>query len=176
MIIIIGNVISLIACIIMVISGYIQSKNKILRLQSIQIGLSAVACCVLSAYSGMIINILSVFRNILAQKNKLSWSYKILILSITVTLSIIATLLKSIAISYIDWVGFVPLFSTVTYTLLMDKLDGISFKYLVIFTMVVWIIHDFFSKNYVSVFFNIMNIITSFIAIYKLSRNKKACE
>lgn len=171
--IIIGNIISLIACVIMVISGYIKSKNTTLTLQTIQIGLSAVSCFILTAYSGMIINLLSVPRNILAQKNKLKLSYKILLLFLTISLSCIVTLQKSKAQGYLEWIGFVPLISTITYILLMDKLDDLNFKWLVIFTMIVWIIHDFVIKNYVSVIFNVLNIVTSLIAIHNIKIDKQ---
>lgn len=168
--VLIGNIISFIACVIMVISGYIKSKDKTLTLQTIQIALSAVSCLFLSAYSGAIINLLSVPRNILAQKNKLSMKYKIVLLTATVGLSCSVTLYTGLKQGYIEWIGFVPLISTVTYMLLMDKLNEINFKKLIIFTMIVWIIHDAGVKNYVSVVFNTLNIITSYIAIYRIRK------
>lgn len=171
--IVIGNAIAFIACILMVISGGIKDKGKTIFVQTIQIFLNAIACLFLKAYSGMIINLFSIPRNILAYKNKLTTKAKIILLSFIVTISVYVTIQKSIAQGFIEWIGFVPLVSTITYMLLMDKLEGEKFKFLVMFTMFVWIIHDWFVKDYVAVVFNIFNVITSTSAIIRIRRENK---
>lgn len=168
-----ANSISLVACTLMVLSGCIQSKKKTLTLQTIQIGLSAVSYGILMAYPGMIINLLSLPRNILAQKNKLYFRYKITLLIVTITLSFIFAIQNDNGQKYVDWIKLIPLVSTIAYTLLMDKVNDINFKRLVIFTMIIWITHDFAVQNYVSVAFNTMNIMTSLSAIYRLTNISK---
>lgn len=166
--IIIGNLVSLFASMVWVASGYAKTRNRTLTLQTVNVGLNALSCLILTAYSGAVINLISVPRNILAQKGKLKTSYKIVILFLIISLSCVVTLQKSKAQGYLEWIGFVPLIATTSYTVLMDKLEGISFKFLVIFTLVVWSVHDFVVKNYVAVLFNILNIFTSVLAIYRI--------
>lgn len=62
--IIIGNIIALIASIIMVYSGFLKQKKTILYTQTIQIGLSVLSNIVLGGITGAIINALSCVRNI----------------------------------------------------------------------------------------------------------------
>ena len=72
MYIIIGNIIALIASIIMVYSGFLKQKKTILFTQTIQISLSVLSNIVLGGITGAIINALSCIRNILCYKEKLT--------------------------------------------------------------------------------------------------------
>ena len=74
-----GNIIALIASILMVYSGIIKNKKKIIYVQSIQIGLFIISNLVLNGISGVIINSLNFVRNILCYKDKLDIKLKIII-------------------------------------------------------------------------------------------------
>lgn len=65
MLLIIGNVIALIAALMMVYSGVLNSKKKILFIQTIQIGLSVISNIILGGITGAIINSISLVRNIM---------------------------------------------------------------------------------------------------------------
>lgn len=148
----------------MVISGYIKSKQKTLIWQTIQIGLMVVSNLVLGAYTGVITNAISVPRNILAYKEKLNWYFKILIIASITGFSILFN--KN------GLIGLAPLLATIPYTILMDKLKPIAFKVLIIYTLIFWLIYDFYVQNYVSAAFDFGTIITSFIAIIRLNKEK----
>ena len=64
----IGNIVALVASIIMVYSGYLKQKNKILYAQTMQIGLSVLSNIILGGITGAIINAISCVRNILCYK------------------------------------------------------------------------------------------------------------
>lgn len=160
----IGNLISLVASVIMTTSGFFKSQKKTLFWQSIQISLNALSCFVLKAYSGAIVNCLSLPRNILAYKEKLTPPVKLIIGIITVVLSVI---FNSTGI-----IGYLPIISTVVYISLMDKLKDAPFKLLVIFTLILWGIHDFYVKNYVQSFFDVACIVTSAIAIWRIRKEQ----
>lgn len=160
----IGNIVALIASILMVIGGYIKSKEKTLFVQTIQITLNTISCFVLGAISGSVVNLLSIPRNILAYKNKLTFPIKLIILLSTTTLSIY--------VNKNGIIGYLPIISTIIYILLMDKLKEDHFKMLIIFTLILWGIHDFMVKSYVSSIFDVISIITSFIAIYRIRKDK----
>lgn len=63
--IIIGNIIALIASILMVYSGILKEKKKILYVQTILIGLFIIGNLVLGGITGAIINALGCIKNIL---------------------------------------------------------------------------------------------------------------
>ena len=164
--VIIGNAISVIACIILAISGYVKDKNKTLTLQAVQFSLSAAVCVILGAVSGAVINILCIPRNILAQKNKLGLASKVIISTLTA--------LFSLVFNTKGWIGIIPIVPTILYTFLLDKLDEEDFKKLVIFLMTFWTVHDFLIQSYVSTVFNVINIITSAVAIYRIRKDKRS--
>lgn len=160
--IIIGNVIALIASLIMVYSGAIKNKKKILYFQSIQIGLSVISNIVLGGITGAIINALSFIRNILCYKDKLGLKEKVIITFLAVILSIL--------FNNLEIIGYLPLISTVTYLWLMNTKDVIKFKYLIIFTMVLWSLYDLIIKSYTSFVFDIFTIVTNIISIIQINK------
>lgn len=164
--IIIGNIIALIASIIMVYSGFLKQKKTILYAQTIQIGLSVLSNIVLGGITGAIINALSCVRNILCYKDKLDLKAKIILIFLATTLSLM--------FNNLGVIGLFPVISTITYILLMNTKDIIKFKWLIIFTMLMWLIYDLFIKSYTSAIFDFMNIVANIISIIQIGlQNKK---
>ena len=159
---IIGNIIALIASILMVYSGIIKKKKKIILVQTIQIGLSGISNLVLGGFTGAIINAINLFRNILSYKEKLALKEKIIIIILSVTLSLI--------FNNLGIIGLLPIISTVTYVSLMTTKNVVKFKLLIIFTMLMWGIYDFYIKSYTSAAFDLTNIVANIIAIYQLKK------
>lgn len=158
--IIIGNIIALIASLLMVYSGILKKKEKIIYIQTIQIGMSVISNIILGGITGAIINCISCIRNILCYKEKLKNKEKIILTVVSVALSLY--------FNNLGIIGILPLISTVTYTLLMDIKDVIKFKKLIIFTMIMWLIYDVYIKSYSSAIFDFMNIVTNIFSIYKI--------
>jgi hypothetical protein len=61
-----------------------------------------------------------------------------------------------------------PVVSTVVYILFMDIKDVRKFKYLTIFTMIMWMSYDLYIKGYVAGVFDGFCIITNVIALIQL--------
>lgn len=162
--ILIGNIIALVASLIMVYTGILKNKKKIIYLQTVQIGLSVISNIVLGGISGAIINGISCIRNVLCYKGMLTTVFKILIVIISITLTL---LFNNLGI-----IGLLPLISIVLYTLFMDTKKVITLKLLIIFTMIMWLLYDFHIKSYTSSLFDLLTIITNVIALNQL-RNKR---
>lgn len=158
--IIIGNIIALIASLLMVYSGLIKNKDKFIYIQTIYIGLLVISNLVLGGFTGAIINFISCFRNILCYKNKLHNKEKLLI--------IIPSILLSLYFNNLGIIGLLPVIYVVVYTLFMNIKDIIKFKKLVIFTSILWLIYDICIKSYTSAIFDFLTIITNIFAIFKL--------
>ena len=165
MTLIIGNTIALIASIIMVYSGYIKPKKKIVLFQSIQIGLSVISNLVLNGISGAIINALSFVRNILCYKDRLDFKAKIIITILAIGLTL--------NFNNLGLIGLLPLVSTVFYLWLMTVKDVVKFKFLIIFTMILWSIYDFTIKSYTACIFDILTIFTNFYSIIRIRSKYK---
>lgn len=164
-IIIIGNFIALIASILMVYSGYVKEKKKILFFQTTQIALSIISNIVLGGITGAIINTLSFIRNVLCYNDKLKIIAKIILSILAISLSLI---FNNLGI----W-GILPLISTITYLWLMDVKDVIKFKILIIFTMVLWFMYDMRIMSYTSAIFDLGTAFTNIISIIQIKNKKK---
>jgi hypothetical protein len=68
---IVGNIIALIAAVIMMYTGYVKNKKKIIFLQTVQIGMSVISNLVLGGISGAVVNAVSCVRNIVCYKTDL---------------------------------------------------------------------------------------------------------
>lgn len=162
--IVIGNIIALIASLLMLYSGYIKKKQKILFIQTIQIGLSVLSNVVLGGISGAIINALSLLRNVLCYKEKLNKVWKLILI-------ILSTIL-TLKFNNLGIIGLLPVVSMVVYTILIDLKNVIKFKYLILFTMTMWLIYDIYIMSYTAAIFDLGTIIANIIAVIQIKRNK----
>ena len=163
--IIIGNIVALIASFVMVYSGLVKVKKKIIYVQSIEILLYTISNAILGGITGVITNIVSLIRNILCYKDKLNIPLKLIITIVAITLSIL--------FNNLGLIGLLPLISTVTYIWLIDLKNVINFKILMIFTLLLWTIYDFTIKSYTGTFFNMFTIITNIISMISIKKNKR---
>ena len=164
MTVIIGNIFSLIACIIMVISGYAKSKKRTILGQTIQIPFDVAACVMLGAVSGAIICALAIPRNILAYKDKMGLGAKLILLIVTLPLSYM--------FNTKGWIGLLPIVATTIYIVFMGENGDTKYKIVAIISTAFWCAHDFLVQGYVAAIFDFGTIITSFIAIYRIQKDK----
>jgi len=160
MIYVVGNVIAFIAALIMVYSGLMKNKKKIIYAQSLQLGLISISDLIMGGITGAIVNLVSCIRNILCYKNKLNITAKILITLITTILSI--------KFNNLGFIGLLPLISTIVYIWTMDTKNVIKLKIVIIFTMITWFIYEMTIKLYISAIFDIANIIANILTIKKI--------
>ena len=68
----------------------------------------------------------------------------------------------------LEYIGLLPLISTVSYIWLMNIKDVRKFKLLIIFTMLMWLIYDVVIKSYTSAIFDFMNIIANMLTLLQI--------
>lgn len=163
--IIIGNIIAFFGSILMVVSGYVKSKKIALFIQAIELSLFTAACFCLGAISGAIVNMISIPRDILVYKDKLNLTTKFIIWITTVGLSI--------WFNDAGLIGYLPIMSTTIYTFWLDRVDKINFKILTIVAISFWVVYDFIFKAYVGCTFDLLTVIASSIAIYRIHKDNK---
>ena len=166
--ILIANAIALIASLLMVYTGYIKKKEKILFFQTIQIGLSVISNLILGGITGAIINALGLIRNILCYKEKLNKIAQIILIILSIVLGVYFNNLALI--------GLLPIISNVVYIVFMNIKDVIKFKYLIIFTMTMWLVYDIYIMSYTSAVFDLGNIIANIISIIQIKKSTKKGE
>ena len=162
--VIIGNIIALIGSLLMVYSGLIKKKKKIIYVQTVQMIMFVISNIILGGITGIITNIFGCIRNILCYKNKLKNREK-LILAIVISGF-------SLFFNNLGFIGLLPVISTVTYTLLIGQKDVIKLKILIVSTTFLWFFYDIHIQSYTSALFDFMTITTNTISIYKLHSSK----
>lgn len=159
---ILGNAIMLIASIVMVASGLVKNKKKLLTAQTIQIIIAAIGNGVLGSYSGMTSNFLSGFRNVLEYNKKLT--------NFTKSLIIVALIILTICFNDIGIIGWLPTISCVIFTIFVTIENIIVLKNIIIFCNILWTIHDFYIMAYTAMIFDILYILANIISIIKIKK------
>ena len=162
--IIIGNTIAFVAAILMVYTGLVLRKNKILILQIIQMFLLMISNLILGGITGAISNVIGCIRNYLCYKDKMNTITKMLIIIITTAISLY--------FNNLGIIGLLPIMSTILYTWLIDSKNIIYFKLSIVITMIMWCIYDFNIKSYIMMVIDFLTVITTSISIYKLRKKK----
>lgn len=163
--IIVGNIIALVASLLMVYSGLLKKAKDVIFVQSIQVALFAASNIVLGGISGAIVNILNLVRNVLFYNDKLSKLAKIILSILTIILCVY--------FNNLGIIGYLPLISAISYLWLMDVPDAKKFKYLNIFTLVLWVIYDLYILSFAAAIFDFATIITNIIAVIRLSKKAR---
>lgn len=158
----IGNVVALIAALVLIYTGILTDKKKIIFYQIINMLLYAISNIILGGIIGFINNLLSIIRNILCYKDKLGIKEKCIIT--------LVTMLITIKFNNLNFIGILPSISTILYLWFMDTKDIKKFKVLIIFVMLFWCIYDFVIKSYVSSLFDFMSVIVNFYSLVKISK------
>lgn len=163
MIVLIGNLFSLIGCSLMVLSGLIKEKKNILTVQCIQFTFMGLANLTLGAFSGLIANIISLARNVVFTKRDTSFILKIIFILLQVILSIKKEML---------WVDWLPVIACVTFTWIIDTPSEITLKKVTLFCLICWVIYDFSYLNYVGFSFDLFSIASNIIGIWIIKKEQ----
>lgn len=162
--VIIGNIISLIACTVMVLIGFIKNKNRFLAMQILQFALNAVSRLFLGAVGGAIGSIISLVRNIIIAKWKCTKWLKFALIAIQILLSA-----GTFTLNPITWL---PILAAGTFTWYIDTDDVMRFKWVVIITAVMWAVYDLYHLNFVSVWFDAFTVASNGWSMIQIKREK----
>ena len=122
--------------------------------------IAVISNLVLGSFSGMISNLIGCMRNILCYKNKLGLKEKVIIC--------IVLIVFTVYFNNLGFIGYLPLLSTVLYTMFIDIKNITAFKWLIVVTLLMWVVHDLYIKSYVYVLFDLGAIITNLISIIEI--------
>lgn len=159
-----GNIVALIASMLMVYSGSVNNRKKIIYIQTVQILAFTLSNLILGGFTGAIVNLISLVRNVLCYKDKLTNDKKLIL--------ILFCIIFSLCFNNLGFLGLLPLISTVVYTCFMDVKNTIKLKLLIIFTMILWLIYDTLIRSYTSAIFDVFSIIANSVTIYQLYHKK----
>ena len=160
----IGNAISMIGCLIMVLIGFLKKKNHILIAQCVQCLFMGVGNLTLGGVSGFICNVVTILRNLVFVKFKNTTFLKVFFILLQLVLSI-----STLSAGFISWL---PLIAAALFTWCMDTKSAAKLKICILCTQVMWLTYDLSYLNYVASAFDVMTMISNIIGLYMVTRKK----
>lgn len=158
----IGNLVSMVGCILMVAIGFVRNKERVLTLQCFQFGILGLSNLILGAVSGFISGMVSVARNLIFPRVKGGLWLKLLFVNI----QLIFTLLAGVD----GVISLLPLLAGVLFTWCMDVRSDAQLKIVIIAAQILWAIHDYAYRNYVAFTFDLLTIASNAFGILLLKR------
>ena len=158
----IGNLISLAGCILMVATGFVKKKERILALQCVQFAILGAAHLVLGAVSGFISCVISIVRNLILPRVRSTFWLKagFILLQILLTLS---------AGSFAP-IELLPILAAVLFTWFLDTKDPVLFKTVIILAQVMWLVYDLWYGNFTAAAFDVLTVGSNLAGIRMLRR------
>lgn len=140
---IIGNILALLAVICMAVSVVKRSKKDLIYWQSLDTVFFIASTVVLSSYSAVVTNTVSLIRNIFAYKGFLTKTLTWVFCFLSV---VIGLFLNNRGV-----IGWLPVIATLQYTVcLYITKNEQQMRYALIFNLIFWLVHDSYIQSYPS--------------------------
>lgn len=161
----IGNAIALAGCVLMVAIGFLKKKEQILGAQCVQFALMGAGNLVLGAMSGVISNAVSIARNLVLAKVENNAWVKVAFIAAQTALTVMFG-----GTGLIEWL---PVIAVVVYTWFLDIQNPVVFKLMIIGLQVLWVVYDFYYRNYVAFAFDLFTIASTTVGIFMIRKEAR---
>lgn len=159
----IGNAVTFIGAIVMVLMGLIKTKRNFLIAQCVQCAIMGVGNLILGGVTGFVTNLVTITRNLFSIKKEIKTVHKLIFIAIQ--------LLFGAIWNNLGLIGWMPVFAGCIFTWFLDIKSDLGLKLIVIVTQMLWIIFDVSIQNYVSVTMDIFSLISNTIGIIMIKRS-----
>ena len=160
----IGNAISMIGCLVMVLIGFLKRKHHILIAQSVQCLFMGMGNLLLGGISGFVCNMVTIVRNLVFLKVPNTAFLKVFFILLQFVLSI-----GSLSSGLVSWL---PLLAAVLFTWCMDTKSETKLKICILTTQVMWLTYDLHYLNFVASAFDVATMISNCIGLYMICKKK----
>lgn len=161
-VLLIGNAVSTVGCLIMVGIGFLKRKQHILLAQSVQCLFMGAGNLILGGVSGFICNVVTIARNLVFAKWDVTLPLKLFFIALQVVLS-----LGSLGDGLICWL---PILAAAVFTWFLDTKSEARLKVVILFTQVMWLIYDIHYRNYVATTFDVLTMCSNLIGFFMVRR------
>lgn len=161
---VLGNAISMIGCLIMVAIGLLKKKSHILIAQSVQCCFMGFGNLILGGVSGFICNIVTIIRNLVFVKHRVTTGLKLFFIGLQLLLS-----LGSLSTNLVTWL---PLVSAALFTWFLDTASAAKLKIVILCTQVMWLVYDLYYRNYVAAAFDVMTMVSNLVGFFMVRKAK----
>lgn len=162
----IGNILCFIAATIMMLMGMIKDRIKFIEAQSVMNIVYVAAYAFLRGTSGVIVNIVTLTRNIICLKWKMTTPIKLIF--------IIGQVILGIIFGNSGIIAWFPVLSCSLFTWYMDCEEPVKLRIVIIVTQLLFLMYDWTVKAYTGFAFDILATITNTISLISLVRERRA--
>lgn len=158
--VLIGRIFSILACILMVIIGYLRHKRTVLIAQNVQLILFSISYAFLGGIAAVVSNLVSLLRNIICLKWNLNTPLKVFFIAFQGVFTYITT-----QNAPVDWLPFV---AATCITISLSSKKDIVIKLGCIGSTLCFGLYDFNLQNWVVFAFDVFSFVTSWIGVYRI--------
>lgn len=162
---IVGNILAFIGSLLMIYSGTILNKKKILLVEIIEMIILALGNIVVAGIHGALVNLLNMTIDILCFKGKLNFKSK--------SVLTVGMLLLQFNIKEVSILGTLIIIAALTNLWLMDTKNVAFYKGLCIFAMVTWLMYDISLSLYTAVIFDVITIGVNIVSIIRIKQTRR---
>lgn len=162
--ILIGNLVSGVGCLIMVGIGLLRKNSHILLAQCFQCAFMGAGNLILGGVNGFIANVVSIARNLIFVKCRTTRLLKVIFIGLQLLLS-----LGSMGDGLVCWL---PILATALFTWFLDTKSPLTLKKVILITQVMWLTYDIYYRNYVTVTFDVMTMISNAVGFWMIKKAK----
>lgn len=162
---ILANIMSGIGMMLLVYSTFSKSKKKMLWIQVGDCFFNALGCLLAGSYSATATNAISMIRNIVNARGKMTKILSYIIAIILLTLGVV--------VNKKGLIGLLPPLASVIYTIWLERgKTAQSLRFGLVVNLALWLVHDFYVGLYVSGITDTLLIIVTVINIARFRKEQ----
>lgn len=152
-----------IGAVLLLISTFSDTKKKMLGIQIFDAASNTIADALLGGWSGVMLNIIGIVRNITTIKGDGKTNKALL--SVLVLFTIVVTVMLNPS-------GFLPLIAELEYTIVVSRCDLFKSKIALSLNLFLWLFYDILLQSYPVAIADLIILISSLFAIAKTSDSR----
>jgi len=153
-----AQLLGFIYAIFLLVSNFGKTKGQILWMQTVSFFFKAVHYLFLGGFSGFLVSLVSMIRNIIFFKIKTSFILTIIF--------ILIYLLVGIS-SYENIFSTLPVLATIFYTMVINKSNLLNLRIGLIITSLIWLTYNIYILSYSAIIVQIITLVSNIILIKK---------
>lgn len=155
----VAQIFSGIGAALLLYSTFSNTKEKMLTIQIFDSAFNAIADAILGGWAGVMLNVVSIARNITTTKGKMNNVLLAGLLGITLVISLCFN--KS---------GLLPLVASVEYTIVVSKCDLFKSKVALAVNLSLWLFYDISLRSYPIAIADAVILISTIVSIARMSK------
>ena len=163
---ILGNILDSVASLLLIYSGTLYERKKILLVDMSRGFLSAFGRLILGSFTGFVSSTSTFVRNFLYYKGKLSLRNKLIVGFLTVFFSL--------RFGDISFLSLIPTVISISYLFFFDMEKIKNFKLLNAFYAALWLVYKIYIRSYLSAFVEILVAVTNLVAFKRYSCSEES--